>query len=245
MDAYVAGAAAGLPRGRDPRRRQDDLRADPRLVAAAPPRRAADHRRRADRAPEEAVGGRGGADRHQAGPGVQRGPAEHGVPRRRGHLRGRRRAADAAPQPRASSARRWSSSTRSTTPATASPGARRAWRRSSPATRRLALTGTPFRSDTNPIPFVDVRGGQRRHPPLAPPTTPTATATRSPTASCGPVIFLSYSGNMRWRTKAGDEIAARLGEPMTKDAISPGVAHRARPARRLDARTCCAPPTSG
>ncbi|CAM5290621.1 DEAD/DEAH box helicase [Streptomyces tanashiensis] len=25
---------------------------------------------------------------------------------------------------------------------------------------------------------------------------------------------------MRWRTKAGDEIAARLGEPMTKDAIS-------------------------
>jgi superfamily II DNA or RNA helicase len=35
-----------------------------------------------------------------------------------------------------------------------------------------------------------------------------------------PVIFLSYSGNMRWRTKAGDEIAARLGEPMTKDAIS-------------------------
>ncbi|MGH8964005.1 MAG: DEAD/DEAH box helicase, partial [Actinomycetes bacterium] len=34
-----------------------------------------------------------------------------------------------------------------------------------------------------------------------------------------PVIFLSYSGNMRWRTKAGDEIAARLGEPMTKDAI--------------------------
>ncbi|NED85154.1 ATP-dependent helicase, partial [Streptomyces sp. SID11233] len=35
-----------------------------------------------------------------------------------------------------------------------------------------------------------------------------------------PVIFLSYSGNMRWRTKAGDEIAARLGEPMTKDAVS-------------------------
>jgi len=34
-----------------------------------------------------------------------------------------------------------------------------------------------------------------------------------------PVIFLSYSGNMRWRTKAGDEIAARLGEPMTRDAI--------------------------
>jgi superfamily II DNA or RNA helicase len=32
-----------------------------------------------------------------------------------------------------------------------------------------------------------------------------------------PVIFLSYSGSMRWRTKAGDEISARLGEPLTKD----------------------------
>ena len=31
------------------------------------------------------------------------------------------------------------------------------------------------------------------------------------------MIFLSYSGSMRWRTKAGDEISARLGEPLTKD----------------------------
>ena len=28
---------------------------------------------------------------------------------------------------------------------------------------------------------------------------------------------MSYSGEMRWRTKAGDEVAARLGEPLTKD----------------------------
>jgi superfamily II DNA or RNA helicase len=32
-----------------------------------------------------------------------------------------------------------------------------------------------------------------------------------------PVLFLTYSGSMRWRTKAGDEISARLGEPLTKD----------------------------
>ncbi|MDK6230654.1 hypothetical protein QP123_10535, partial [Streptococcus agalactiae] len=32
-----------------------------------------------------------------------------------------------------------------------------------------------------------------------------------------PVIFLSYSGSMHWRTSAGDEISARLGEPLTKD----------------------------
>ncbi|MQY16675.1 hypothetical protein SRB5_68770 [Streptomyces sp. RB5] len=88
-----------------------------------------------------------------------------------------------------------------------------------PATRRLALTGTPFRSDTNPIPFVtyeEDREGIRR-------------SSADYTYGYGhaladhvvrPVIFLSYSGSMRWRTKAGDEIEARLGEPMTKDATA-------------------------
>ncbi|MBA0049566.1 DEAD/DEAH box helicase [Streptomyces sp. AJS327] len=88
-----------------------------------------------------------------------------------------------------------------------------------PATRRLALTGTPFRSDTNPIPFVEYAEdaeGLRRS---------VADYTYGYGAGLGdgvvrPVIFLSYSGNMRWRTKAGDEIEARLGEPMTKDAVS-------------------------
>jgi len=87
-----------------------------------------------------------------------------------------------------------------------------------PATRRLALTGTPFRSDTNPIPFVEYEEGNdgiRR-------SSADYTYGYGNALSDGvvrPVIFLSYSGNMRWRTKAGDEIAARLGEPMTKDAI--------------------------
>ncbi|AZM46277.1 hypothetical protein DMB38_11010 [Streptomyces sp. WAC 06738] len=88
-----------------------------------------------------------------------------------------------------------------------------------PATRRLALTGTPFRSDTNPIPFVvyeEGNDGIRRS---------SADYTYGYGNALGdgvvrPVIFLSYSGNMRWRTKAGDEIAARLGEPMTKDATA-------------------------
>jgi superfamily II DNA or RNA helicase len=34
------------------------------------------------------------------------------------------------------------------------------------------------------------------------------------------VIFLSYSGQMRWRTRSGDEVAARLGEPLSKDMIA-------------------------
>ncbi|NJP68167.1 DEAD/DEAH box helicase family protein [Streptomyces spiramenti] len=88
-----------------------------------------------------------------------------------------------------------------------------------PATRRLALTGTPFRSDTNPIPFVTYAEGNdgiRR-------SSADYTYGYGSALSDGvvrPVIFLSYSGNMRWRTKAGDEIEARLGEPLTKDANS-------------------------
>ena len=35
-----------------------------------------------------------------------------------------------------------------------------------------------------------------------------------------PVIFLAYSGEMRWRTRAGDEITATLGTPMTRDQIA-------------------------
>ncbi len=34
------------------------------------------------------------------------------------------------------------------------------------------------------------------------------------------MLFLAYGGAMRWRTRAGDEVAARLGEPLTKDAMA-------------------------
>jgi superfamily II DNA or RNA helicase len=88
-----------------------------------------------------------------------------------------------------------------------------------PATRRLALTGTPFRSDTSPIPFVEYAadsGGIRRS--RADHSYGYGDALRDGVVR--PVIFLSYSGQMRWRTKAGDEVAARLGEPLTKDATA-------------------------
>ena len=87
-----------------------------------------------------------------------------------------------------------------------------------PAARRLALTGTPFRSDTSPIPFVqyapDAEGIRRSRADY---TYGYGHALRDGVVR--PVIFLSYTGSMRWRTKAGDEVAARLGEPMTKDLI--------------------------
>ena len=85
-----------------------------------------------------------------------------------------------------------------------------------PATRRLALTGTPFRSDVNPIPFVTYAPGDDGVPrSVADHTYGYAEALRDHVVR--PVLFLAYSGEMSWRTSAGDEIAARLGEPLTKD----------------------------
>jgi superfamily II DNA or RNA helicase len=80
-----------------------------------------------------------------------------------------------------------------------------------PATRRLSLTGTPFRSDDNPIPFVTYEDGRSR----ADYTYGYGRALADQVVR--PVLFMAYSGEMRWRTRAGDEVAARLGEPLSKD----------------------------
>lgn len=85
-----------------------------------------------------------------------------------------------------------------------------------PAARRLALTGTPFRSDVNPIPFVTYAPGPDGVPrSVADYTYGYAEALRDHVVR--PVLFMAYSGQMTWRTSAGDEIAAQLGEPLTKD----------------------------
>ncbi len=85
-----------------------------------------------------------------------------------------------------------------------------------PAARRLALTGTPFRSDVNPIPFVTYAPGSDGIPrSVADYTYGYAEALRDHVVR--PVLFMAYSGQMAWRTRAGDEIAASLGEPLTKD----------------------------
>ena len=85
-----------------------------------------------------------------------------------------------------------------------------------PAQRRLALTGTPFRSDINPIPFVTYAPDEDGDPKsVADFTYGYAHALADHVVR--PVLFMAYSGEMQWRTRAGDEIAARLGEPLTKD----------------------------
>jgi superfamily II DNA or RNA helicase len=85
-----------------------------------------------------------------------------------------------------------------------------------PAVRRLALTGTPFRSDDSPIPFVtyepDPGGFQRSHADHS-----YGYAQALADGVVRPVIFLAYSGEASWRTSAGEEFTARLGEPLTQE----------------------------
>jgi superfamily II DNA or RNA helicase len=88
-----------------------------------------------------------------------------------------------------------------------------------PAERRLMLTGTPFRSDDNPIPFVTYeRGPDGLLRSRSDSTYGYADALREGVVR--PVLFMAYSGETRWRTSAGDELAARLGEPMTRDLVA-------------------------
>jgi superfamily II DNA or RNA helicase len=88
-----------------------------------------------------------------------------------------------------------------------------------PARRRMGLTGTPFRSDANPIPFVtyapDADGARRSSADYV--------YGYGPALDDGvvrPVIFLAYSGEMRWLTRAGDEISGTLGAPMISEQLA-------------------------
>ncbi|PII81376.1 hypothetical protein BMH32_02455 [Leucobacter sp. OLJS4] len=87
------------------------------------------------------------------------------------------------------------------------------------AKRRLSLTGTPFRSDDAPIPFVA----------YAPQGDGSKVSVTDYDYGYGraladgvvrPVVFMVYAGKMRWQTSAGEEMEARLGEGNTKDVTS-------------------------
>lgn len=86
----------------------------------------------------------------------------------------------------------------------------------SDATRRLALTGTPFRSDDSPIPFINYApepGGGAR-------SVADYVYGYSDALADGvvrPVVFLAYSGEASWRNNAGEEFTARLGEPLSAE----------------------------
>ncbi|MDR2320536.1 MAG: DEAD/DEAH box helicase [Microbacterium sp.] len=88
-----------------------------------------------------------------------------------------------------------------------------------PAKRRLLLSGTPFRSDTAPIPFVeylpDESGARISSTDYA-----YGYGRALQDGVVRPVLFHMYAGKMRWRTSAGDELEAHLGQDNTKDVTS-------------------------
>ncbi|NHI16788.1 DEAD/DEAH box helicase [Microbacterium excoecariae] len=88
-----------------------------------------------------------------------------------------------------------------------------------PAARRLLLSGTPFRSDDAPIPFVDYAPDEQG---LRTSVTDYAYGYGRALADgvVRPVLFHVYSGHMKWRTKMGDELEAHLGQDNTKDVTS-------------------------
>lgn len=84
------------------------------------------------------------------------------------------------------------------------------------ATRRLCLTGTPFRTRPDErIPFVrydaDGEGGFRSHADF---TYGYREALRDGVVR--PVVFAAYTGTSRWRNSAGEVVAASLTETSTK-----------------------------
>nr|WP_246875084.1 DEAD/DEAH box helicase [Corynebacterium sp. Marseille-P3884] len=78
---------------------------------------------------------------------------------------------------------------------------------------RLALTGTPFRSDDSAIPFVTYEeDGEGHLVSQADYTYGYAEALADGVVR--PVVFLAYSGEAQWKDSAGEEYSARLGEPL-------------------------------
>src|SRR5699024_7774055 len=85
-----------------------------------------------------------------------------------------------------------------------------------PATRRLALTGTPFRSDDSQIPFVTYEeDGEGFLRSKADYTYGYGEALRDHVSYL--ILIMTYSGRMHRRTKSGDEVSEQLGAPEAKD----------------------------
>ncbi len=100
-----------------------------------------------------------------------------------------------------------------------SAGVTRFARPSSPRRSGSRSPGTPFRSDTAPIPFVEYEPGDDGIR-LSRTDYRYGYGRALADGVVRPVIFMAYAGRMRWRTRMGDELEARLGQPDTKDVTA-------------------------
>ena len=233
---YLRRRDRGLHRGRHARRRQDHLRPADRRRAARRRHRRGGHRGRPDRAPEDPVGAR--PPPGSASSSTPPSATPTCTPRPTSTAR-------SSPTPRSAwrpQVHRRRTMTRRTLVILDEihhAGDSRSWGDGvkaafEPAVRRLMLTGTPFRSDDNPIPFVSYeRGGDGLLRSRADSVYGYADALRDGVVR--PVLFLAYSG----RDPVADQRRRGAGRPPRRaDDPGPGragLAYRPGPGRRLDA----------
>lgn len=103
-------------------------------------------------------------------------------------------------------------------------GDERAWGSSvlsafSTASRRLALSGTPFRSDDTPIPFVTYETTAEGDLARADVTYGYDDALRDG-GVVRPVYFPRFDGQMEWSTPSGDVIRAGFSDELNRDQMS-------------------------
>jgi superfamily II DNA or RNA helicase len=103
-------------------------------------------------------------------------------------------------------------------------GDERAWGSSvlsafSTASRRLALSGTPFRSDDTPIPFITYETTAEGDLARADVTYGYDDALRDG-GVVRPVYFPRFDGQMEWSTPAGDVVRANFADELNRDQVS-------------------------
>ena len=164
VDQVPRRAAAGLPRRRHAGRGQDDLRAAGRRRAAGRPDHRGRHDRHAHRAPQAPVGARPRPSRASRSTRTSATPTRctsrdyHGVAVTYAQI---------AAHPSLHRVRTENRKTLVMLDEVHHGGDAKSWGDAireafTPAVRRLSLTGTPFRCDDSPIPFVNYEQGARR-----------------------------------------------------------------------------------
>ena len=123
-------------------------------------------------------------------------------------------------------------------------GEQAAWGRSAQAAFegarfRLLLSGTPFRSDNTPIPWITYDDDGVSRADFAYGYTDALLD-----GVCRPVTFHTYDGDMEWMSD-GRRRRADFSRRPARGRGGAAAAHRARPRGRLDRRRCCATPTPG
>lgn len=79
----------------------------------------------------------------------------------------------------------------------------------------LCLSGTAFRSDNNPIPFVSYSSEGESQPHF---TYGYRDAIRD--SVCRPLVFFSYGGSISWREESGETVSVSLSDPLDHQTAS-------------------------